>query len=435
MRKSICLIWCLFVATVAYSQDKSPIITTDLPLFWKAYDAIMNTTDSNQQATLLQTMYIDKGSPGLKAMMEARNYTVADYLTAIHRYPEFWKSIRPNMLRADKYASEIQKGITTLKKLYPIRPAKIYFTVGALRSGGTTLQDKVLIGSEIALADFSTVSTEFPEQLSHLKSYFKLNPVKDIVFQNVHEYVHTQQDTTIGDYLLSQCVLEGVAEFVAVKAMGVASPNPPIAFGKANDAALKTAFSKCMFSPYTNNWLYNSPKNAFGMRDLGYYMGYAICEKFYEQAADKKAAIKYMIELDYNNDTLLYHFVDSSRYFDKPMTELKAAYEASLPTVSSISGLDKGITGLVAPGKKQIIVEFSQQMDPKYFRSFGWGPAGESAMMKVQKVVGFNTNSIALIVEVDLQPQRHYQLLIGEGFRTKESIPLRKYLIDINTGE
>jgi hypothetical protein len=40
-----------------------------------------------------------------------------------------------------------------LKVVYPeLRHAKIYFTVGAMRSNGTTLDSMVLIGSEFAMA-------------------------------------------------------------------------------------------------------------------------------------------------------------------------------------------------------------------------------------------------------------------------------------------
>ncbi|NIG57696.1 hypothetical protein [Chitinophaga sp. Cy-1792] len=434
MKHFICLLLCLYFIPAVFAQQKSPIVTSDIPLFWKTYDVVTRISDSSQQAALFQEMYINKGSAGLIAMMEARRYTIADYLTAFKNYPEFWKSMRPNMMKADKYAAEIQQGITAFRKIYPAKPATIYFTVGAMRSNGTTQADKVLIGAEIAMADSSVVTTELSPRFEHLKSFFKTNPIKDIVFLNVHEYVHTQQKSTIGDYLLTQCVLEGVAEFVAVKSMGIPSPNPPIAYGKANDAALKLAFSKCMFTPFTDNWLYNNTKNPFGMRDLGYYMGYALCEKYYEQAKDKKAAIKSMIELDYNNDTLLYRFVDSSHYFAYPIAALKAAYEASRPGVTGISGLDKRFDGKVAPGKKTITIQFSQPLDPR-FRNFEIGPAGEASLMKVQKVIGFTTNTSALIVEADLQPNKHYQLVIGEEFRTKESIPLKKYLIDIQTGE
>jgi hypothetical protein len=39
-------------------------------------------------------------------------------------------------------------------KMYPgFRQPDIYFTIGCLNSGGTTLRDRVLIGTEIAAAD------------------------------------------------------------------------------------------------------------------------------------------------------------------------------------------------------------------------------------------------------------------------------------------
>lgn len=41
------------------------------------------------------------------------------------------------------------------------------------------------------MADSKTVTSEYPENLSHLKSYFATNPNEHLVFLNVHEYVHT----------------------------------------------------------------------------------------------------------------------------------------------------------------------------------------------------------------------------------------------------
>ncbi|WP_291911214.1 hypothetical protein [Chitinophaga sp. CB10] len=321
------LIW-LLPAGPLLAQD-ALVSTTDIPLFWKAYDAVTATADSARKVELIQSMYFDKAGEGFKALRQVRNYTAADYIRAIDNYPRFWAAIRPNMQRVNTYAADINTGIAALRKLYPaMKPAHIYFTVGAMRSNGTTLEQKVLIGSELSLADDKTPTDEFPAMFRHLKAYFSQNPVQQLVFLNVHEYVHTQQKTTIGDNLLAQCVLEGVAEFVAEKALRTASPNPPIAYGKANDSALKAAFVKQMFSPNTGYWLYSNSANPFGMRDLGYYMGYAICESYYNRAADKKAAIRDLIRLDYNNEQALFHLVDNARYFDEPVAAYKKAFLA-----------------------------------------------------------------------------------------------------------
>lgn len=325
----------IFVILISFSklsgQDGNRnIVTSDIDNFWIAYDKITTTKDSAQQYSYINKLFIEKGSPGLKAIMQARQYTDKSYIDAINNYPLFWNSIRENTFKAKGIAKDIETDIQKLKKIYPdLKPAKIYFTVGAFRTGGTTMDGMVLIGSEIAMADKNTVTKEFPKTLGNLKPYFDTNPIDNIPFNNVHEYVHTQQKTTIGDNLLAQSVLEGVAEFVTVKATGKQSTAPAMSYGKANFGKVREKFATQMFDSFTGFWLYSNDENEFNVRDLGYYVGYAICEKYYEKATHKKQAIKEMIELDYNNEIELGKFVDKSGYFTKPTSKLKKQFEKS----------------------------------------------------------------------------------------------------------
>ena len=226
--------------TSCTTTEQSMIDTSDIQLFWLAYDQITKTSDAQQQLALLDSLYLQKGSEGLSAICEARNYTPQSYINAINNYPSYWESIRPKTLEAKSYAKSIHQGIEQLKQLYPnLKDAKIYFTIGALRTGGTTLGDKVLIGTEIALADATVVTTELKEDFPHLVTYFAENkPQESMVFNNVHEYVHTQQDTTIANSLLSRTLIEGVAEFIAEKSMNIPSPTKSVIFGKEHSALL-----------------------------------------------------------------------------------------------------------------------------------------------------------------------------------------------------
>jgi hypothetical protein len=288
----------VFVSIAISSCHENPrdlasnIITSDIANFWTAYDKITTTQDSILQHKLIDSLFFQKGTDGLKAIRRARNYTSQDYINAINSYPKFWNSVRENILKVEQLSPKLEKGIRNFNEIYPdSKPAKIYFTIGALRTNGTTLDSLVLIGSELALADKNTPTNEFPENLSHLRSYFDSEPNKNIVFLNIHEYVHTQQKTTIGNSLLAQTVIEGVAEFLAEKALDINSPNPQIEFGRENDTAIKEAYTLEMFSPYLYNWIWNSADNEFEMRDLAYYVGYAICDSYYNNASDKKKAI------------------------------------------------------------------------------------------------------------------------------------------------
>jgi hypothetical protein len=151
--------------TFLFGQDRNAnVITSDIDNFWLAYDKITTTKDSATQYNYLNTLFLEKGTLGLKAIMEARRYTPKSYLSVINKYPLFWASIRANTNTAKILGNEITHSVTQLNAIYPnLKPANIYFTIGALRSPGTALNGSVLIGSELAMTDSTTIISEFGE--------------------------------------------------------------------------------------------------------------------------------------------------------------------------------------------------------------------------------------------------------------------------------
>lgn len=430
---SLCFLLTLFGCANEQPLKSEHIINSDIDNFWVAYDSITATNDTVKQWEHLNQLYLSKASLGLKSMIQARNYTAKEYVQTINEYPQFWKAIRENTGKAKAMSTELEVGIEKLKTLYPeLKLAKIYFVIGALRSNGTTLDSMVLIGSELAFANSSTPSVEFPEYLSHLSSFFESEPSENIVFLNLHEYVHTQQKTTIGENLLAQTLLEGVAEFVAEKALGSPSPNPQINFGRENDARIKAAFEKEMFSPHVYNWIWNSPNNPFGVRDLAYYVGYQICENYYTAAADKQAAISEMIELDYNDEQELVAFVEQSGYFKKPMDTYKTAFEESRPTVLNLGTLENNSEN-VAVNIQELIIHFSQPMDTNA-RNFQLGSLGEDYVLRIEAYQGFSEDQKSVRFKIaPLSPTTQYQIVVGSGFTSEAGVPLVPYLIDFKT--
>lgn len=432
----------VFSLKLVAQKNTGKVVTDDIDNFWTAYDKVTSTKDSAAQYRYLNLLFIEKGSPGLKAIMEVKNYTAKSYIDAINNYPLFWNSIRKNTLKAKGIARTIEMDVLKMKKLYPeLNPANIYFTIGALKTGGTTLNGMVLIGAEISMADQYTETKEFPSNYQHLKTHFNTNPIHDLGFLNVHEYVHTQQKTTEANYLLGQATLEGAAEYVAVKATGKPSTLPALAYAKikdekgiANEEKIKAAFSLQMFNPSTGFWLYTNAVNQFGQRDLGYYVGYAICEKYYEKAKHKKQAIKEMIELDYNDSTKLANFVDQSGYFLESVKSLKNEYDRQIPKVVGIKQL-KNHSQDVDPSIKQLTIEFSAPMNKKS-RGFDVGPsAGVDKLLRVKNVVGFSEDGKSITIDVDLLPGKDYELLLTERFMNTNLTPIAAYLIAFRTAE
>lgn len=292
------------------------VSSTDIDHFWDAYDEALATDDPVGQTQILQRRYIDRGTPGLKAFMAVKGYSAQSYVDAIRAYPRYWTSIRPHTLRARSAIAELEPELRKFQALYPrLRPAAIYLAIGALKSSGTTQDDKVLIGAELATGDASVDTSDMPPKMRDwLATYFRSRPFETMSLLTMHEFVHTQQRGPGGN-LLGQALYEGVADFVAERVTGRKPRLPYVEYGPANETAIKAAFVQQMEGENTDDWLYNDTDNAFKVRDLGYYVGYAICDAYYRKAADKKAAIAQMIELDFTDRQAVEAFVERSAYF------------------------------------------------------------------------------------------------------------------------
>ncbi|MGG6232413.1 hypothetical protein [Tenacibaculum sp. SDUM215027] len=436
MRKTLTLLIIVITLTNCINRQNlnQNVITLDITNWWNAYDKVTSTQDSTLQFKYLDSLYFQKGTVGLDGIRQARNYTPEDYINAINNYPKFWSSIRENTLKANEISSELEDGIKKFKTIYPeLKPAKIYFTIGAFRTGGTTIDSLVLIGSEISMADSKTVTSEFPQNLSHLKSHFATNPNEHLVFLNVHEYVHTQQNPRVFN-ILSLTLYEGVAEFVASKALGVKSPNPQIEFGKKNTERIREVYETEMF--YPNNlykWLDGNAPNEFGMRDLGYYVGYQICENYYNQAENKTEAIKKMIELDYSNETEIEDFIKNANFFSAPLEELYKTFERNRPTVILIKQFENNSQN-VSPKIKEITIEFSKPLNGQN-TGVDFGDLGQDAFPKgTLNGRHWSENNKSWTIPVELEPNKDYQILISNNFRTEDDIPLKPFLIEFKTG-
>jgi len=433
LQKTIILLLTLFlVSCEEVPKISQEIVTTDVDNYWLAYDKIIATQDSALQYQYINELYIEKATVGLKNIMIAKKYTAKDYVEAINNYPKFWTSVRANTYKSKEYDDRIIECIQKLKKLYPeLKPAPIYFTIGALRTGGTILDKTVLIGSEMSFADKSTVADELPEwRQPFFENY---NPIEGVELLCTHEYVHTQQEELV-DNLLTYCLYEGVAEFVSTQALNVPSNTPAVQFGKDNESIVKARFEEDMFIPQnTYNWIWGENRNELKVRDLGYYIGYAICEKYYEKAKDKTKAIKEMIELDFSNEEEIENFVDASNFLSDSLNQIYEKYEASRPTVLEVE--PKVINQQdVSPMLKKITLNFSTAMN-KESRGFDLGPLGVDHVLRVQKVVGFSEDGKSFTFEVALEPDKQYQSLVNNRFMSTDGVPLKPFLIDFKTGK
>jgi hypothetical protein len=395
---------------------KQKVFTEDIDHFWEAYDSVAVQNDSAHKVQQIQKLYIDRGTEGLHAFMKARNYSAALYEDQIRRYPKFWASVRANTQAARAKGAEIEQSIRHFRQLYPaLKEARMYFTIGGLRSGGTTEGDKVLIGSEIATADPATDVSEFPNKW--LAGVFKEQSLDNLVYLNIHEYVHTQQ-VGRGNTLLAAAIKEGACDFIAEKVMGTPIRRNYINYGRQHEAEVKKDFLAEMFAPDYSRWLSNGA-SAPVMADLGYFMGYVICDAYYNASASKSKAIAEIINLNYSNEKRVEAFVAKSGYFPEPYdkAELLRRYKEQVPVVVRIEPFKNGSRDVDA-SLKEVRIVFSREM--KDGVSINYGAKGKDAY-PITETEGYQADQKTYVLKMALEPGRDYEfVLTPRRFVSKE---------------
>jgi hypothetical protein len=423
MKLSYLLAVTLFLPLTIQAQQHriSPVYTADIDRFWTAYDSTRTTPDTIKQVQFIQKLYVDKGTEGLHAFMKARNYDAKLWVQLINEYPRFWKSIRNNTLVIKSQAKAIEASIDRFKLLYPeMRPAKMYFTVGGLRSGGTTTDDMVLIGTEIATADLYTDATELSDWL---KDVFKAQDATNLVALNVHEYVHTQQKP--GDNkVLAQSIKEGAADFIADLITGKVNTSSYMIYGRQHEAELKELFKVDMFSTALSKWLYNGTNVEHA--DLGYFMGYSICKAFYQKSSNKKQAVKEIIELNHPDEQAVESFLKKSGYYLEPLRKdsLLKQFEVRIPYVLHLSP-DVNLHTDVSKALTDLTIIFSEPMGEG--RSISIGKGGK-AHFPFTGIIGWSEDRRSFTLKVALTAGQSYDFVItGDGFKSIAGYPLKEY--------
>lgn len=291
------ILLCFALIAVNNTLIAQNVITHDIVNFWKAYDALASSQDSAQT---FQELYLNQGSRGLRDFTNVRNIQAGDYVNSIKKYPAFWTSIRSRTLNALVVKSNIDSALTKFEREYPaFKYPDVYFLMGKLSSAGTTGQRQILIGSEIALSDSTTAKHELEAWLQPI-----FNSSKNTVGLVIHEAVHIQQKNSLAfifQYAIKRkvyagCIREGAADFVSDKITHTVSQSSLYQYGNDHFDELKSEFSKSMNSKSVSEWLYNYATVKNKPADLGYFMGYKICEAYYEKAENKEKALRKILQ-------------------------------------------------------------------------------------------------------------------------------------------
>ena len=274
-----------------HDPEAARLVTSDIRNFWSVFD---RATLANA-AELFQRDYIDAGSPGLRDFVRKRIQNANNLAGNVAVRPRFYAAIRNNTIAIDTSRAikdSIRASFRRLKELYPdaVFP-DVYFVIGVVSSAGTTSDNGLLIGVEMNARDDDTPVDELGDWGRAVTQ--RLANLPYIV---AHELIHIQQmQETEPRTLLKQALREGTADFVGEKISGGIINALQHEYGNAHERALWEEFQKEMSGTDVSRWLFQGDQSKDRPADLGYYIGYKICEAYYNRAADKSEAIRRII--------------------------------------------------------------------------------------------------------------------------------------------
>ena len=278
--------------------QQARFIYEDIHTFVRAHKLLTPGCDS---LAVLQTEYLDKGTPGLKMFIEKYDLTAERLVKAIRKYPEKYAALgdMPELIAAKE--DSYREAFTKLKELIPnaVFP-RTYFLVAGHRG----------IGSG---------STE--GQLISIEKWKK--PIEDKRTLLIHELVHFQQVMAVGydkykalfgpeKNLLGLCIREGTAEFYANLVTGNITQDEAVDYTMKHERRLWEWLRKEMHGQETGDWMWSKPSDPEQPRHVGYVMGYLIVESYYNNATDKTQAVREILGVtDYKA------FFEQSGYAEK----------------------------------------------------------------------------------------------------------------------
>jgi hypothetical protein len=297
--------------TLNQNPEKAEIVTSDIALFWRAYD--MAKPENN--LIIYRDEYLRKGSVGLQEFLRSKIGNSCNLVTAIDAAPKYYAALRAQSAKIENYKPQMLASFKKLKEIYPdARFPNVYFVIGRMNAGGTATVKGLLIGFEM----YGKTDDASLAELSGWKKS-SVGRIEEIPFIVAHELVHYQQKNALleslfgGDVsLLGKSLSEGGADFVGELISG-GNINPQLhEYGNRREKQLWLEFKKEMNGSDASNWLYQGDKAKDKPADLGYYVGYKIAESYYNKAKDKKQAIKDILEIkDFNA------FLKASGYDEK----------------------------------------------------------------------------------------------------------------------
>lgn len=271
------------VTASANSPQAVEVRTSDVTGFYRLYDA----ANGKPSASTLQEDYIDKGSDGVRQFVPYRIISGEALAKEIGKEELIYRQARSCMEVLPAVKGKLRGSFRRLAALDPQATfPPVTILIGRNNSGGTTGKSGVLIGLEVVCRS-SWLQPNLTERLYHLIA---------------HEYGHVEQSPDLdadsdNTTVLKASLIEGVAELVAQLTSGQASNVHLQRWTAGHATEIDQRFLDDANKKDVSAWLYNGVGTPEKPGDLGYWVGYRIAKAYYDKAANKRVALRTLLDL------------------------------------------------------------------------------------------------------------------------------------------
>lgn len=271
-------------ATAGRAPSGIEIHAEDVDRFFRIYDA----AGGHPSAEQLQHDYLDVGSQGLKHLAKARNVTAEQIARSVEAHPKLYVEARTCMAALPRARARLDVAFARLVELYPrAQKPPVTFAIGRGRPVAISGPgDGVQIGVEAFCGPVGQkfLGADVEDRFVHVVA---------------HEYIHAQQNAVLANdehpTVLERSLLEGAAEFMGEMISGKVAYAAMRGSTAGHERQIETKFAADVDKTDLDDWIDNTTPEKLG--DLGYWVGYRIVKSYYQHAADKRRAIRAIVEM------------------------------------------------------------------------------------------------------------------------------------------
>jgi len=281
-----------------YPRDskEAELVYSDLVNFMDAYRELATAKDTIQ---VLQSLYFDQGSEGLKEFIKRHQLTPELLKDAIKSNPERYALIPGFLDNIGNVEEQFQSlmlnyGEVMPNAMYP----PTYLLVGANRGIGQASMVGQLITLTRVVDDMDILQKLITHELSHFQQVMTMGGQKYVSLYSAP------------DNMLGLCLREGGAEFITSLVLGEITQTSALEYLEDDEGNLKEKFLEDLKTQKKDYWLWASINQKSHPKLLGYAVGYKICKHYYDSSSDRDKALQDILLMSDDKT-----FIESSGYF------------------------------------------------------------------------------------------------------------------------